>query len=406
MQAILGQRLSSDINLVAQLLILAGLWVGFFFARSKQIRRHQRMQTSMVLANTFFIVFVMFTSFYNYVIAGGTVTGTIANLMMVHGLVGLAAELTGIYLILRMSTHILPEWLCVRNFKLVMRSLLGLWTVLVGLGLGIYYYRYLAPKPVAAENPLVPLAYTVDDVQIHADEMAEAVGRGELATARRHAEHLINLIVGKQSLDYGDIDENGSVEDPGNGTGAVVYLARVRQLAGASSAGAILDQINGTLVGMVGDAKAVLQAQEPGQVTGQVQQASDRAAQLRGSPDSMLNQLAQALGVPVTGLQNAAPNVATGPTSSAPQTVTVVMQNFVYTPQTLKVKQGTTIVFVNRDVAKHTVTSDTGAFESGDIDSGQSYTLKLDQPGVYSYFCAFHGDKGGVDMAGTIEVTP
>ena len=146
MQAILGQRLSSDINLVAQILILVGLWTGFLLARRKRIRQHQLMQTTMVLVNLFFILFVMITSFYNYVIAGGTVTGTVAQLMFVHGSLGLLAELTGIYLILRMSTHVIPPRLRVRNFRLVMRSLLGLWTVLVLLGFGIYYARYLAPK--------------------------------------------------------------------------------------------------------------------------------------------------------------------------------------------------------------------------------------------------------------------
>jgi plastocyanin/uncharacterized membrane protein YozB (DUF420 family) len=401
MQAILGQRLSSDVNLVAQVLILVGLWVGFVFARRKQFRRHRTMQMSMVLANTFFILFVMFTSFYNYVIAGGTTTGTVANLMMIHGLVGLVAELTGIYLILRMTTHILPERLCVRNYKLVMRSLLGLWTVLVVLGLGIYYARYLAPKPVAAINPLTPLAFALDDVQIHSDEMAAAVGRGELATAKRHAEHLVNLIVGKQSVDYGDVDGNGVVEDPGDGTGAVVYLSRLRASGGGAQAGAILDQVQGSLVIIVGDAKAVLEAQDIGAVAGQVQQASDLAGQLRGTPNSLVDQLAQAMGAQVVR-----PTVAAAPAASGPQMVTVDMQNFVFSPKTLTVKKGTSIVFVNRDVAKHTVTSDTGKFNSGDIDSGQSYTLKLDEPGTYPYYCAFHGDKGGVDMAGTIVVTP
>ena len=137
MQALIGQRLSSEINLVAQLLILVGLWIEAYFARRKQIPRHQKIQTTLVLTNSFFILFVMVTSFYSYIIAGGTVTGPVAILMMVHGVIGLAAELTGIYLILRMSTKILPSGLRVRNFKLVMRSLLGLWTVVVVLGLAI-----------------------------------------------------------------------------------------------------------------------------------------------------------------------------------------------------------------------------------------------------------------------------
>jgi plastocyanin/uncharacterized membrane protein YozB (DUF420 family) len=405
MQALIGQRLSSEINLVAQLLILAGLWVGFFFARRKQIPRHQAMQTTMVLTNSFFILFVMFTSFYNYVIAGGTTTGIVANLMLVHGLLGLVAELTGIYLILRMSTKILPVRLRVRNFKLVMRSLLGLWTVLVVLGLWIYYARYLAPRPTTPTSPITSLMYAVDDVQIHSEEMAASIRRGNLVTAKRHAEHLVNLIVGKKSADYGDVDGNGVIEDPGDGSGAIFYLSRARaglgQNGAAPKANAILDQMNRALVGIVGDAKAVLRAQDAGEITQQVQQSTQLASQLHDDPNALISQLTQVLGV-----QAVRPKTASGPASSGLAGATVRMQNFTFSPQILKVKKGTSIVFINQDVAKHTVTSDTGKFNSGDIDSGQSYTLKLDQPGTYPYYCAFHGDKGGVDMAGTIEVTP
>lgn len=403
MQALFGQRLSSDINLVAQLLIMAGLWAGFVFARRKQFGNHRRMQTTMVLVNTFFIVFVMFTSFYNYIIAGGTTTGVVANLMMVHGLVGLVAWLTGIYLILRMNTNILPEWLCVQNFKLVMRSLLGTWTVLVLLGLGIYYVRYLSPNPPAAAapaaSPLALLSNAVTDVQIHADEMAAALGRGELPTAKRHGEHLVNLIVGANSLDYGDSDGNGAVEDPGDGTGAVVYLNRIRETN--PNAGPAIDQMNTALVGIVGNAKAVLQAPDAAQASGQAQQAAQLAGGLRGSPNALVDQLAQAMGVQVVQ-----PIVVTGPTPSAPESVTVMMEDFVYNPKTLRVKAGTTLVFFNRDIAKHNITSDSEAFKSPNIASGDSFTLKLDQPGTYLYYCTFHGDKGGVDMSGVIEVTP
>ena len=182
MQAILGQRLSSDLNLVAQILILLGLWIGFLLARRKRITQHRAVQTTMVLVNLFFILFVMITSFYSYVIAGGTVTGTVAQLMMVHGFLGLVTELTGIYLILRMTTHLIPPRLRVRNFRLVMRSVLGLWTLLVLLGFGIYYAHYLAPSPTAVASPVAMLVQAADDIQVHAEEMATAAGRGSLAT--------------------------------------------------------------------------------------------------------------------------------------------------------------------------------------------------------------------------------
>ncbi len=405
MQALIGQKLSSDINLAAQILILIGLWIGAYFARRKQISRHQAVQTTLVLVNTFFILFVMFTSFYNYIIAGGTMTGTVASLMFIHGGFGLIAELTGIYLILRMRTKILPPRLRVRNFKLVMRVLLGLWTVVVVLGVGIYYARYLAPR-TAVVSQMIPFVHAIDDVQIHSDEMVIAVGRGELATAKRHGEHLVNLIVGKNSPEYGDVDGDGNIEDPGDGTGALVSLQRVRDSIGQSGgeaikANAILDQMNNALTRIVADAKMVVQAQNINDATKPIEDSSGLVDQLRSGPDPLIDRLAQAMNAQIVR-----PTVAVGAAPSGPAIVTVAMRNFTFEPKTLKVKAGTTIIFVNYDTAKHTVTSDTGKFDSGDIDPGKSFTLKLDEPGIYPYYCVFHGDKGGVDMAGTIEVTP
>jgi plastocyanin len=406
MQVLIGKRLSSDINLAAQILILIGLWIGAYVVRGKQIRRHQVIQTTMVIANSFFILLVMATSFYSYVVAGGTTTGTVADLMIVHGLLGLVAELTGIYLILRMSTQVIPARLRVLNFKRMMRGLLGLWTLIFLLGSSIYYYRYLASQGTAA-NPLPALAHSIEDIQIHAEEMAQAVQRGNLATAKRHAEHLVNLIEGRRGADYGDVDGNGEVEDPGDGTGALVYLDRIRAEAtrpGAdlARANSLIGQMQTDMLRIADDAKAVVQAQDIGLATQPMEEASALADQLHDGPTALMNQLAQALGLALTR-----PTVVVSPaTAPEPGAVIVVMENFAFSPKTVKVKRGTTLVFINRDVVKHTVTSDTGKFNSGDIGPGQSYTLKLDEPGTYPYYCSFHGDKGGVDMAGTIVVEP
>jgi plastocyanin len=370
----------------------------------------------MVAVNSFLILFVMVTSLYNYVIAGGTTTGVVATLMIAHGTVGLIAELTGIYLILRMSTHLLPEGLRVRNFKRVMQVLLGLWTLIVIGGVGIYYFRYLAPKPAVAD-PMAPVVRAADDIQIHSDEMAAALQRGNLTTAKRHAEHLVNLIVGKESADYGDVDGDGVIEDPGDGTGAVVYLERERKSVSqgggdAAKANAVMDQMNAALIRIVADAKSVVLAKDTGGLTQPVGDASTLASALRDGPNSLIQQLAAATGVQVAQAGPAMNAYGSGSTPAVPQgnasasNPTVVMQNIAFNPKTIQVKAGTTITFVNRDAAKHTVTSDTGKFKSGDIASGQSFSLKLDEPGTYPYYCEFHGDKGGVDMAGTIVVTP
>jgi plastocyanin/uncharacterized membrane protein YozB (DUF420 family) len=405
MQAILGQRLSSDLNLVAQILILLGLWIGFLLARRKRITQHRAVQTTMVLVNLFFILFVMITSFYSYVIAGGTVTGTVAQLMMVHGFLGLVAELTGVYLILRMTTHLIPPRLRVRNFRLVMRSVLGLWTLLVLLGFGIYYARYLAPSPTAVASPVALLVQAADDIQVHAEEMATAAGRGSLATGKRHAEHVINLIEGKAGADYGDIDRDGLVEDPGDGTGALVYLERSRAAAQtgdqATRAGETAGQIRDAMIKIVADAKAFVGTNDLSRTSGVIREITTLATQVRDAPTGSVAQLAQILrGVP------AQPALAGASVPAAENGVTVVMQNFAFSPKSLRIKKGTTVTWVNQDRAKHTVTADDGKFDSGDMPSGQTFAHKFDEVGTFPYYCLYHGDKGGVDMAGTVVVEP
>ncbi len=409
MQALLGTRTSGDLNIIAQILLLVGLWIGFYFARSKQIPKHRNMQTAVVLANLFFIAFIMVTSLYSFVIAGETTTGTVATLMMIHGALGLAAEITGIYLILRMRTQLIPPRFRVRNFKLVMRSLITLWTLIVVLGFGIYYFRYLAPRAAAAETTLAHLRLEANGIALHAEELQAAAQRGNLETAKRHAEHLVNLIEGKTGADYGDLANLGFIEDPGDGFGAINYLQQVRDENSSGSQGAqvaaIADQVRGEMLHVVAAAKTVLQASDLRLVAPQVNEIATLAEQIAKGQSQSVPQLAGVL-EPNPAVNPAAPTVAVQEPTSGPNTVTVDMKDFEFTPKSVTVKQGTVVQFVNRDNAKHTVTADNGKFNSGDIAPGKIYTLTFDTPGSFPYHCEFHGDKGGVDMAGTIIVQP
>ena len=401
MQLLLGTRTSGEINLVAQLLMIVGLWTGFVFAHSHQIPRHRNMQTTVVLANIFFIAFVMITSLYSYVILGGTTTGAIAVLMMIHGTLGLIAELTGIYLVLRMRTQLIPPRLRVRNFKLVMRSLLGLWTLIVVLGLGIFYFRYLATPATAEAPPIAHLQSEADAIALHAEELQAAVQRGNLATARRHAEHLVNLIEGRTGADYGDVDRDGIVEDPGDGVGALVYLQQVRNAEGGSSAqvAALADQVQSTMIKIVADSKAVLQTRDMNAVVAPATELGGLANQMNSGTTNSVPQLVQLLGA-----STALPTVAPASAGGAPNTVTVNLQDFQFAPKTLTITKGTTVVFINLDNAKHTVTADDGQFDSKDIPPGGKFSFTSTEAGTFPYHCEFHGDKGGVDMAGTIVV--
>lgn len=71
--------------------------------------------------------------------------------------------------------------------------------------------------------------------------------------------------------------------------------------------------------------------------------------------------------------------------------VQVSIENFAFSPRTLVIAAGTTVVWTNRDMAPHTVTSDSGAWmSSARLDAGQSFSLTFSNPGTYTYHCAVH----------------
>lgn len=47
----------------------------------------------------------------------------------------------------------------------------------------------------------------------------------DLAEAQRHAEHVVNILVGKDGQFYGDLDRDGLAQNPGDGVGAMTYSA-------------------------------------------------------------------------------------------------------------------------------------------------------------------------------------
>jgi plastocyanin len=85
-------------------------------------------------------------------------------------------------------------------------------------------------------------------------------------------------------------------------------------------------------------------------------------------------------------------------------TSTVYIYDNNYSPQTLTVPVGTTVTWINSGNSLHTVTSDTGMFNSGTLNSGSSYSLSMNIAGTYQYHCNFYGSNTS-GMRGTIIVT-
>lgn len=65
--------------------------------------------------------------------------------------------------------------------------------------------------------------------------------------------------------------------------------------------------------------------------------------------------------------------------------------SFGFSPATLTITAGTTVIWKNVSAVPHTVTSDDGkTFDSGTIAAGGSFRFKFTTSGTFSYHCNYH----------------
>jgi len=69
----------------------------------------------------------------------------------------------------------------------------------------------------------------------------------------------------------------------------------------------------------------------------------------------------------------------------------VSIDNFTFGPQTLKVKAGTTVTWINKDDIPHGIAATNNAFKKSQaLDTDDSYSFTFTTPGTYQYFCYLH----------------
>ena len=238
-----GATFFADLNLLIQLAMGVALLFGWRLARRRQYKAHGLCQSAVLLLNLVMIVVVMLPAFGRQVqptLPGGLGESYYA-VATAHAVLGGAAELLGLYILLVAGTRLLPERVRMKRWRVWMRTELALWWVVLLIGLGTYAVWYLAPES----------------------------------------------------------------------------QARV-------------------------------------------------------------------------------PQAASGP-------VTVRISNFDFAPREVTVRVGATVEWVNES-GRHTVVGDDGSFQSEMLRTGDKFARRFDQPGTYPYYCGFHGDKGGKDMAGAVRV--
>jgi uncharacterized membrane protein YozB (DUF420 family) len=142
-----GATFAADLNLVVQLVMGAALTAGVLLAKRKYYKAHGICQTTVLLLNLLMIGLVMWPTFRQQV------KPTLPKVLhkwyftapTIHAVLGAAAELLGLYIVVVAGTSILPEWLRFKHWKRWMRAELALWFIVILTGIGTYYLWYVAP---------------------------------------------------------------------------------------------------------------------------------------------------------------------------------------------------------------------------------------------------------------------
>lgn len=97
----------------------------------------------------------------------------------------------------------------------------------------------------------------------------------------------------------------------------------------------------------------------------------------------------------------AASLVSAGATNDAsPRRYVVEIQNFKFRPATLSIRPGDTVTWINRDIAPHTATKESNAWDTGNLIKDQSNEIAFSSPGTTSYFCRYHPNmRGGITVS-------
>ncbi|MHB1377132.1 MAG: cupredoxin domain-containing protein [Candidatus Humimicrobiaceae bacterium] len=106
------------------------------------------------------------------------------------------------------------------------------------------------------------------------------------------------------------------------------------------------------------------------------------------------------IALPLAGCSGSGGTAATKTTATSTETTTasttgaggqaVLIKSNAFDPASLTIKVGDTVTWTNNDSYAHTVTSDNGAFDSGSMAGGGTFSFTFKTAGTFSYHCSIH----------------
>lgn len=86
--------------------------------------------------------------------------------------------------------------------------------------------------------------------------------------------------------------------------------------------------------------------------------------------------------------------------------VLVTIKDFAFSPNVVTIPVGGAVTFKNLDSAAHTATDSNGAFDSGNLDTGKSFTYIFTKAGTFKYVCTYHPSMRATIVVGAAAVPP
>src|SRR2546422_9668893 len=114
-----GATFGADFNLVVQLIMGTALIAGAHLAKQKRYKAHGICQSTVMLLNLLMIGLVMWPSFQQQVrpALSKVLHKWYYTAATLHALLGLTAELLGLYIVIVAGTSVLPQLLRFKDWK-------------------------------------------------------------------------------------------------------------------------------------------------------------------------------------------------------------------------------------------------------------------------------------------------
>ncbi len=96
-------------------------------------------------------------------------------------------------------------------------------------------------------------------------------------------------------------------------------------------------------------------------------------------------------------VQATSTNIVAPGNKAQTQTLNISLINFAFSPNTLNINIGDTVIWTNNDSAPHQIKGDSLTSISGTaMNKGQTYSFTFNDIGTFNYHCAIHPSMKGI----------